>query len=479
MPQGRGFSRAARVWLGGALCGLLTVSSQLVGQLPTSGQTAPGSNWTVYHGQATGSGLATSSAPLTPLSRAWTSPRLDGDLYGEPLVFGNRVLVATERDSVYALSARSGAVLWHRHLTTPVPSSQLPCGDIAPQVGITGTPVIDAARGEIFVVADGLVNGVARHTLYGLDMYTGQVLLHQRADPPGSDPTVQLQRPGLNIDNDQVVFAFGGNDGDCGDYHGWAVSIPESGGALHYFETTPSGRQGAIWMGGAAPEVDAKGNIWLSTGNGSVTEDDQPWDYGNGVLELSPALTLEQFFATSTWAQDNANDEDLGSASPALLQGGDVIQAGKSHTAFLLNRANLGGIGGQLAQLPLCPGDVDGGTSVHGNVAYLPCSGGLVAVRASTTPSPTITKLWHATNSAPGGAIIDGSYLYSIDRGTESLVVLKRSNGQIVRQIPIGSVANHFGVPTIADGLLLATSARKVQAFDGPDGLPRAPTLPG
>ena len=37
-------------------------------------------------------------------SRAWTSPALDGQLYTEPLVLGGRVFVATENDTVYALT---------------------------------------------------------------------------------------------------------------------------------------------------------------------------------------------------------------------------------------------------------------------------------------------------------------------------------------------------------------------------------------
>ena len=92
-------------------------------------------------------------------SRAWTSAALDGEIYGEPLVSAGRVYVATENNTVYALSAATGAVAWSRHLATPVPSGSLPCGDIAPTVGITGTPVIDPARSEIFVVADEVAQG--------------------------------------------------------------------------------------------------------------------------------------------------------------------------------------------------------------------------------------------------------------------------------------------------------------------------------
>ena len=104
--------------------------------------------WIVYHGDVEGSGVATSIASVNVSSPAWTSPALDGQLYGEPLVSSGRVFVATENDTVYALSATTGAVLWSTHLGAPVPSGSLPCGDISPTLGITGTPVIDQTRAQ-------------------------------------------------------------------------------------------------------------------------------------------------------------------------------------------------------------------------------------------------------------------------------------------------------------------------------------------
>ena len=113
---------------------------------------------------------------------------LDGQVYGEPLEATGRVFVATENDTIYALAANTGAVLWSTHVGTPVPSGDLPCGDISPTVGITGTPVIDVARGEIFAVADELSGGAPAHVLVGLNMYTGTSLLAQAVDPPGPGP---------------------------------------------------------------------------------------------------------------------------------------------------------------------------------------------------------------------------------------------------------------------------------------------------
>jgi len=202
---------------------------------------------------------------------------------------------------VYELSAATGGVVWSAHLGTPVPASSLPCGNISPTVGITGTPVVDAARSEVFVVADVLVDHRPAHDLLGLDASTGKVEFTQDVDPPGSTPAALLQRTGLALDADRVVFGFGGNYGDCSTYHGWLISVPEAGGAAEdYAVDSGAGQsQGAIWMGGAAPVVDTSGNIWVEAGNGSITSHGAPYDDSDSVLELSPALALVQYFGSA------------------------------------------------------------------------------------------------------------------------------------------------------------------------------------
>ena len=149
-----------------------------------------GSNWTTYHGNAEATGVHAAHTKLLPSRRAWTSPILDGQLYGEPLVADGRVVAATENDTVYVMAANSGHILWSRHLATAVPAQYLPCGDISPEIGITGTPVIDLTRHEIFVDADTLISGPpasggveASHRLFGLDLFTGKVELDEPAMP--------------------------------------------------------------------------------------------------------------------------------------------------------------------------------------------------------------------------------------------------------------------------------------------------------
>jgi outer membrane protein assembly factor BamB len=448
----------------------------------SEGAPQPGqAGWTVYHGDSAGTGVATSVRSVDTSARAWTSPTLDGQIYGEPLVFGRRVYIATENNTVYALSAATGSVDWSAHLGKPVQASSLACGNIAPTVGITGTPVIDPARREIFVVADVLRGARPAHILFGLATSSGRRELTQRVDPPGQDPAAILQRTALTLSAGRVVFGFGGNYGDCGSYRGRLVAVPETGGHLRVFtvDAAPGDSKGAIWMGGAAPAVDSRGNLWVSTGNGSIRTSGHAYDHSDGVLELSPSLRLLQFFAPASWPHDNANDIDM-SAEPVLLGDGQVLAAGKSGRVFLLNGTRLGGIGGQQAMLSACDGDIDGGSAVAGMTVYLPCVSGIVAVRVTNSP-PRLRLFWKS-GTGGGPPVLAAGLVWTIGQDGR-LYGLDPVTGRIRQQAMIGVPANHFPTPGFGAGLLLAACATKVIAFPAPaSGAPdrhRATTGPG
>jgi len=227
-------------------------------------------------------------------------------------------------------------------------------------------------------------------------------------------------------------------------------------------DAAPDESQGAIWMGGAAPVVDSSGNIWVTAGNGSVYSYSHAYDDSDSILELSPSLTLRQFFAPSTWAANNSADLDM-SAAPALLSDGQVILTGKSRIVYLLNRADLGGIGGQQATLgPACSQDIDGGVAVQGTTVYLPCTSGIIAVQAAKSPA-ALRLLW-SSGTGGGPPIVAAGLVWTIGQNG-ILYGLDPATGAVRQQASIGVPANHFPAPSAADGLLLAPSADRVVAF--------------
>ena len=407
--------------------------------------------------------MARPAGAVDTTTPVWTSSALDGQIYGEPLVYAGRVYVATENDTVYALSAATGAVAWSAHLGDPVPASSLPCGDIRPTVGITGTPVIDPSREEIFVVADELADGRPAHRLVGLRTTSGAIEMSQDVDPPGADAAALLQRTGLTLDTGNVVFGFGGNEGDCASYRGRVAAVPETGGPPKYFtvDAGPGESQGAVWMGGAAPVVDGSGHIWVSTGNGSVYSYQHAYDDSDSVLELSPSLRLMQFFAPVTWATDNSRDLDM-SAAPVLLPDGQVLLTGKSQIVYLLNGAHLGGVGHQEATLRACGDNIDGGAAVVGMTVYLPCSAGIIAVKITDSP-PALHLLW-SSGTGGGPPIVAAGLVWTIGQNGV-LYGLDPATGKVRQQVTIGVPANHFPTPSVADGLMLTACADNVVAF--------------
>ncbi len=305
---------------------------------------------------------------------------------------------------------------------------------------------------------------------------TGKVVLTQAVDPAGSAPRALLQRTGLTLDANRVVFGFGGNFGDCSTYHGWVISVPEAGGPAEDFEVdSGSGQsQGAVWMGGAAPIVDSGGKIWVEAGNGSVTTPGAPYDNSDSVLELSPALTLLQYFAPSSWARENATDLDL-STAPALLSSGQVVAGGKDRIAYLLNGSHLGGIGGEQSSLPgACGTAIDGGAAVVGTTVYLPCLGGPVAVTTSSDPAG-LRVLWRAT-SGGGPPIVAAGLVWTIGQNG-TLSGLNAATGAVVERATVNAPPTSTSYTRRSGGgLLLAASSTHVVAFSADHQRASAPT---
>jgi len=422
------------------------------GPSTSAAPTAGAGDWTTYHRDRARSGHLPGVPDPARLTRAW-SARLDGAVYGQPLVVGDRVLVATEADSLYALELRTGAVRWRTNVGRPVPLSELPCGNIDP-LGITGTPVYDPATGLVFAVAE--VTGPA-HLLVGVDAGSGRVRVRRRVDVPGMDPRPHQQRAALALSHGRVYVAYGGLFGDCGDYRGRVIASRTDGrGPLLAF-AVPTSREGGIW-GASGPAVDGRGRLYVAVGNGAATGGE--WDHSDSVLRLSPELRLEDGFAPRQWPEDNAGDADLGSMGPLLLPGGLVFAAGKSGLGYLLRADHLGGVGGQLVERPVCA--AFGGAAAVGSTIYVPCTDGLRQVRAQ--PGARLEPGWQAPAAVSGSPVVGGHTVYSLDPAGGVLYALDAAQGGVRASVPVGQTSR-FATPTLAGGLVLVGTLTGVVAL--------------
>jgi hypothetical protein len=151
--------------------------------------------------------------------------------------------------------------------------------------------------------------------------------------------------------DDRLYVAFGGHFGDCGNYHGWIIGMSlRDRGKLVGFETRARG--GGIWAPGG---MSAAGHdIYFATGN---TFGASSWSDGEAVFHVGPDLHRSEdkkdYFAPSDWKALDARDGDLGGSNPLPLDvpgaSGSralMLALGKDGKAYLLDRNNLGGIGG-------------------------------------------------------------------------------------------------------------------------------------
>jgi outer membrane protein assembly factor BamB len=401
-------------------------------------------DWPTYHHDNARTGVAGQLAPLGTLRRAWQT-QLDGAVYGQPLALGDRIIAATEHNTVYALAAGDGHVLWSAPLGPPVPGSDLPCGNIDP-LGITGTAAYDQDSGLVFVVAE--TRG-GQHTLAGVDLASGAVMLRRALPPPKGDEIAHQQRAALTVLNGWVYVAYGGLFGDCGNYVGSVVAAPTTGtGPLRSY-AVPTTREGAIWATGGG--VVHNGRLFYTVGNGESTQD---YDHSDSVLALTPELTLADSFSPALWAQDNASDLDLGSMSPAVL-GDRVFAVGKRGVGYLLDIARLGGIGGQLTRAPIC--QAFGGSAVTGSTAYVACSDSMRAV--DIEPAGGLKVRWTAAVPADGSPVLGGGAVWVTDTDRGILYALDPASGTPRQQIDVGALP-HFASPTLAaDHVYLGTTS--------------------
>jgi len=346
--------------------------------------------------------------------------QLDDQSFTQPLFVSNvpfpgagshdAVYVATENNTVYAFDAKGQASgpFWQKTLTPAgahvVDGNSTAGGQggpITPNVGITGTPVIDGSSGTLYVVAVSQVNGVHRHQLHALDITTGNEKFGGPVDitasVPGTgagsnngqvsfDATLELQRSALTLVNGVVYIAWASYQ-DFGNYHGWVMGYDASTlKQVRVWNATPDGSKGGIWMSGAPLTADSSGNLYLVVGNGSFDADKGGKDYGDSMVKLTPnggGFTISDYFTPFDQANLAATDFDLGSSGlTLLLNQGLGVNAGKAGKIYLVDLNSMGkfqsGSDSQIVQsiggaLGTGPDDLDYSTAVYwnGNVYYV------------------------------------------------------------------------------------------------------------
>ena len=253
-------------------------------------------------------------------------------------------IVATENDTVYAFDGAYRQV-WKRGLGSPSPAEERQCGDIDP-LGITGTPVYDAATGHVLVVGRARRRGAARAVRAGRRDGRGRPGARS-VDLPGVSARDMQQRGALAIAHGRVWVPYGAQAGDCGDYKGRVVGVRLDGTGEPVYYSPPTERGGGMWNP-AGPTVDAAGNLLVVSANGAAFPGDavRPHELGARAGRRRQAAWTRSH--RRDWAENNQGDVGLGSQGVALVGSQWAVLGGKSGPVYVLRQGHLGGIAGQV-----------------------------------------------------------------------------------------------------------------------------------
>jgi hypothetical protein len=392
---------------------------------------------------------------------------------------------------------------------------------LTPEIGISGTPVIDPATGTLYVVAKTKevsgANVAYEHRLHALDIRTGssrpgsgqalQASVPGTTTPNDGNGNVlfqslrQNQRAALLLSNNVITVAFSSH---CviRPYQGWVLAFDATTlSPLGAFNAVPNDAKGkgGIWHSGGGPAADAGGNVFLMTGDGPFDAAAGGSSYSNSVLKLTNgSLTVADYFTPYNQLVLEVTNSDLSSAGVLLLPdqpGGPshlMVGAGKQGIVYLLNRDNMGqfqaGSDSQIVQS--FPGGVCGpGTCrIFGTPAYFnnkvytvavddslkaySLSAGQLSLSGQSTnafqwpgATPAISAngsangiVWALETNGSGAPVVLRAYS-AADVSTQ----LYNSNQNLARDNPGQAVK--FTVPTIANGKVYVGAQSQVSVF--------------
>jgi putative pyrroloquinoline-quinone binding quinoprotein len=326
--------------------------------------------------------LTTSNVNVQQFGAVFTLT-VDDQVYAQPLVVGhvligsfyhNVVYIATVNNTLYAYDGDNGRLYWRKSFTAP--GMRPPrntdmtgaCGgsyqDFSGNIGIVGTPVIDAARGTMYFVARSTTGSSFVQYLHAVSIVDGKELAGSptritatySGNGDGSvsgviafDAQRQNQRQGLTLLNGVVYVTFSSHC-DWGPYHGWILGYDAATLQQQVvYNATPNGYAGGMWQSGTGMAADA-GNLYVVTGNGTVGDSGDATrltNRGESALKLTPSgstLTVTSYFTPLDYQALNDTDIDYGTMGGFLIPNSlYFLTGGKDGNLYLLNKDAMGG----------------------------------------------------------------------------------------------------------------------------------------
>ncbi len=493
------------------------IAALLLGALTLAAQTSV----TTYHNDNARTGQYLNETLLKPASlnarqfekRSFLA--LDGAVYAQPLYlsrvkiagngFHNVLFVATSHDSLYAFDAdASGSQpLWQISFldaaksATTVSQADVGCS-VIPELGVTGTPVIDPDSGTIYLIAFTREAGEQYiFRLHAIDVTNGAERPGSPVEiqPAGFVPLAHKQRSALLLSNGVVYSSWSGNCDD-GTYHGWVMAHDASTLAtLGFFNDSPGDSGSSFWNAGAGPAADEQGDIYVVSANGDFDGDAALAEYDESVLRVTraPGLLVADQFTPFNKLMLDEQDLDLGSSGALVLpdEAGSLAHphvlftSGKEGKMYLLDRQALGGVqvgadSGALASIPLSGSHPTFGAAgyFNGSIYLGPANSPLLEFQvagaslgtsalASTSiengfPGATPSISANGSNDGIVWTITadDGGRLLAYD--AIDLTTLYDSSSVASDQLPGYA---EFSVPTIADGKVFAATDAGVAIY--------------
>jgi hypothetical protein len=380
--------------------GVVTVTATSVADVTKSASATIGvtdlAGVTTYHNNLSRDGANSQEYALTKATVSTAtfgklfSCAIDAPAYAQPLWVSNLniaggmhnvIFAATSHNTVYAFDADTSPCMtyWQKNLNlsseTFLTSGDVNTDDIFPDIGIVGTPIIDAVSKTLYVVTKSKNQGSscspstschqrlhALSLIDGSEKFGGPTNITPSITVPGTgdgssggsvpfNPLTENQRPGLALING-IVYITWASHGDNNPYHGWVIGYAAANLAQApvLYNTSPNGSRAGIWMSGGAPAADSGNNLYLITGNGTY-DGAANSNYGDSFLKLSTSggISVRDWFTPANQSSLDGSDTDFGAGGAAILVDQPsspvphlVIGGGKEGNLFLLNRDNMG-----------------------------------------------------------------------------------------------------------------------------------------